>query len=444
MMNEKTAIFFGAHPDDIEIGAWTLAHKLSKNGWKLWFFIMTNDVSNPLRIEEARVSASTLSNEIEVYFLNEPDGKLNCNSDTVRKVRSMLSDCSIVPDVVVCHSGADSHNDHRATNEIVRATFRESIIVEYPVINSLVDSEFKFNLLTKVTEDVFNSQKKALVSHVSQVNRISIDKIQQFRKFHHNGEVENFDKFKIVLQAGFKKDILSKFLSVTDDFPVNKLLGKIIRNGLVVINGENVFRKNRTVDDAIISYGKSGSNLIRAYAQNILGHEEIIEIPSSDYNTHKFAEESSILISGGSVSNSFSREYYEHFKGIHYLIDYSMPNYAGQCILELSKSKNNRIFSKYGKDDFGTTFVIEDIGILTFMRNPLNEKKWLIGCMGIHSLGTTGCFKSMLNQKTALQILEYLEKAIASSKLGIQVLIKHSAGLEPTFLKNSWRFIENN
>jgi LmbE family N-acetylglucosaminyl deacetylase len=38
---EKTALFVGAHADDIELGAGGTVYKLRKDGWDIWFFILT-------------------------------------------------------------------------------------------------------------------------------------------------------------------------------------------------------------------------------------------------------------------------------------------------------------------------------------------------------------------------------------------------------------------
>lgn len=440
--NPREAVFIGAHPDDIEIGAWSAAYKLIAHDWKVFFIIMTSESETSERLNEAVNSAKFLSDKIEVFFLKETDGLIACNRETVSKLRSLVSRKSINARVVFCHSKADSHNDHRAVNDIVISAFRESIVIEYPVINSLIKSDFKPNIFSSVSNAMIESQNLALEHHKSQINRISTKKIAEYRTvFSHSGKKMYVDKFKATLQAGYDKNQLAVLMGALDDIPTNKLLGHIIRDGLVAISGGTVFRKTRTVDNSILPYGKSVSGLLRTYMHTIVGMKEIIEVQSSDYNVHEFAEESSILINGGAVSNSFAREYYDHFVGLNYKVDYEIPNHQNQCIVDLSLKIPKKIYPKYGFDDFGKKKVIEDIGVLTFMKNPLNTEKWLIGCMGVHSIGTMGCFRALLENDMASVILTKLDESLAAGKSGIQVLVGYTPGGMPDFVAKSWRKI---
>ena len=440
--NANEVLFIGAHPDDIEIGAWSAVYKLVARDWKIFFIVMTSESDTSERMNEAIKSAKSLSENIEVYFLKEHDGLISCNKETVSKLRTLVATKSINAKIIFCHSKADSHNDHRAVNEIVISAFRESIIIEYPVINSLIKSDFKPNIFSSVTPVVTESQSLALACHQSQINRISTKKIAEHQiELCHSGREIHVDKFKATLQAGYDKKLLTALMNAIDDIPINKLLGPIIREGLVVINGKPVFRKIRSIDDSIVPCGKSVSGLLRTYMNTIVGMKEIIELQSSDFNVHEFSEENSILINGGAVSNSFAREYYDHFIGLNYKIDYEIPNYQNQCVVDLSLKIPKKIYPKYKLDDFGKKNILEDIGILTFMKNPLNTSKWLIGCMGVHSIGTVGCFRALLDNNMAFTMLEKIDDAFSSGKSGIQVLIGYRAGGEPKFLAKSWRKI---
>ncbi len=436
------AIFIGAHADDIEIGAWSAAYKLIASKWKVFFIVMTTDSGACERLSEAVDAAKLLSKDIEVFFLKETDGLLSCNRQTVSKLRSLISSQKINARVVFCHSKADSHNDHRAVNEIAISAFRESVIIEYPVINSLIKSDFKPNIFSSVTEEIMKSQNLALSRHKSQTSRISTDKIYKYREESSQlGKKIYVDKFKATLQAGYSENQLALLMDAIDDIPTHKLLGRIIRDGLVAISGGTIFRKNRTIDHSITSCGKSVSSLLRAHMQIIVGMKEVIEVPASDPNVHEFAEESSILIIDGAISNSFAREYYDHFVGLNYKIDYEIPNYQNQCVVDLSLKIPKKIYPKYGVDDFGRKKIIEDIGILTFMKNPMNTDKWLIGCMGVHAIGTMGCFRALMEDSLASLISSRLDEALAAGKSGIQVLVGYTPDGAPRFLSRSWRKI---
>lgn len=434
----KSVLFIGAHPDDIEIGAWSALFKFKSNGWLVNILILTSESDSDVRKDEAKKAVETLSDNIKVHFMNFKDGHLVCNRDSVSELRSFLISHGIEASVIFCHSSSDSHNDHIAANQLTYASFREKIIVEYLVINSFIESTFNHNILTIVNSQIIESQEIALLKHESQKSRISIAKINSARLRY--GKNLSFDRFKMVLQAGYEQSILDSLLFILDDSPVNKLLGKIIRDGVVIINGDTPFRKNRSVDEALTTIGKTGAGLLRTYASQLISNHEIIDVSSSDQNVHRFAQESSLIINGGAVSNGFCREYFDRFPGIRYSIDYDMPEYKRQRVVD--RIKGRLIFAQYGLDDYGGTIVESDFGILSILKNPMAQHKLIIGCMGIHAIGTGGCFRALLDNDLSVVIFEKFEEALKHDAYGLQVLINYSGTGRPKIAKNSWHFIK--
>src|SRR5262249_46461542 len=100
---------------------------------------------------------------------------------------------------------------------------------------------------------------------------------------------------------------------------------------------------------------------------------------------------SNCLLSGGAASNGLIQTWFNHFEGLRYLTDYSMPDYTRLRIVDRRQGKE--MHAEYSQtESFGRT-VTTDFGILTVMRNPMNAMRSLVGCMGIHGFGTYACLR---------------------------------------------------
>ena len=58
-------------------------------------------------------------------------------------IRKLANARNFSPDVIITHSPADSHNDHREAHNLMKSAFRESVLLGYGIVNSLVESNFK-------------------------------------------------------------------------------------------------------------------------------------------------------------------------------------------------------------------------------------------------------------------------------------------------------------
>jgi carbamoyltransferase len=186
-LRERQALFVGAHPDDIEIGAGGTLARMMDLGWDIQACIVTDD-SEPrtaaVRRREALNAFSSLGVPTDhVFFLGMRDAKVSVDGDTVRQFREVLSERGIAPALVFTHAEADCHNDHRAVRELVHATFRRQVIVGFPIINSLNESAFSPKLSSKISGSL-DRKLTALKLHRTQIanGRVSIDDIRRFSK----------------------------------------------------------------------------------------------------------------------------------------------------------------------------------------------------------------------------------------------------------------------
>jgi LmbE family N-acetylglucosaminyl deacetylase/Mrp family chromosome partitioning ATPase len=186
------AVFIGAHPDDIEIGAGGTLVKLLEQNWDVFACIVTDETDPKVaagRRHEALQSCAALGlRPQQVFFLGMSDGYVTVTREGVDRLRDALKQHNIQPELVFTHSHADCHNDHRAVCELVHAAFRQKVILGFPIINSLNETLF----IPQVYGDITNHLERklrALEIHQSQMKRgrISLIDIEQYN--HNMGAV---------------------------------------------------------------------------------------------------------------------------------------------------------------------------------------------------------------------------------------------------------------
>ena len=115
-------IFLGCHHDDVELGAGILAQRALAANHSVSWIILTDDDRWEDRHRETLAAGAELGvSRDRIHFAGLPDGDLKANRATVGLLRAL----DVHPDVVVTHTAAESHNDHRAANELAFSTFRE-------------------------------------------------------------------------------------------------------------------------------------------------------------------------------------------------------------------------------------------------------------------------------------------------------------------------------
>ena len=134
-----TVLFFGTHPDDIEIGAGGTALLLSEKGNKLHYAIFTsgeegaNDTSKDslvkIREKEALDAASFVGAQ-DVHFFRYPDGLTGFTKDMKVEVIQFLK--RIKPDIIFTHSSNDQNPDHQVCAKLVRDALAASQGPWYP------------------------------------------------------------------------------------------------------------------------------------------------------------------------------------------------------------------------------------------------------------------------------------------------------------------------
>lgn len=201
-----TALFVGAHPDDIEIACGGTLAKLGDLGWQTWVCVLTdeNDADLALTRRKETITSAAICgvDPHHILFLGVSDGALECNSSTVSSLRRLATDHRCSPDLIFTHTRADSHNDHRAAHDVVLSSFRKKAVLCFAVVNSLIESHFAPTIFIEIA--AFEKVKlRALASHRTQQSRIDTASIQQFHTAYPNqGDGLFVEPFEIFVQYG--------------------------------------------------------------------------------------------------------------------------------------------------------------------------------------------------------------------------------------------------
>jgi LmbE family N-acetylglucosaminyl deacetylase len=116
---------FGAHPDDLEVGAGGLLARLSDEGADVSLAIVAIPGDVERRRDEARAAAALIDAELFVVYEDRPcrveDIPMH---ELVRRFDTIVGD--VRPDLVITHSAHDLHWDHGLVNRATVSALRRT------------------------------------------------------------------------------------------------------------------------------------------------------------------------------------------------------------------------------------------------------------------------------------------------------------------------------
>ena len=116
---------FGAHPDDLEVGAGGLLARLSDQGAEVTLAIVSIPGDAERRREEARESARVLgANLVIIYEERQCRVEDIPMHELVRRFDHIVGD--VRPDLVITHSAHDLHWDHGLVNRATVSALRRT------------------------------------------------------------------------------------------------------------------------------------------------------------------------------------------------------------------------------------------------------------------------------------------------------------------------------
>jgi len=167
---------FGAHPDDLEVGAGGLLARLSSQGADVTLAICSIPNHNETRRIEAQAAADVL--DAELFVLNE-DKPCRVEDiamhELVRRMDLIIGD--VRPDLVITHSANDLHWDHGLVNRATVSALRRTpcdllAYLSSPEMNA--QSRSFGNCFADITGFV-DTKLAAIACHKSQLPKLDLD-----------------------------------------------------------------------------------------------------------------------------------------------------------------------------------------------------------------------------------------------------------------------------
>ena len=116
---------FGAHPDDLEVGAGGLIARLAREGAHVTMAVVSIPAQAERRRAEALAGAGVLGADVRILFDERPNRVEDIPMhELVRRMDQIVGD--VRPDLVITHSAYDLHWDHGLVNRATVSALRRT------------------------------------------------------------------------------------------------------------------------------------------------------------------------------------------------------------------------------------------------------------------------------------------------------------------------------
>jgi LmbE family N-acetylglucosaminyl deacetylase len=185
-------IAFGAHPDDMEIGAGGMIARLVKEGAKVTMAVVCCPGNSPVRVDEAKRGAATLGAELVLINDNR-----ECRVEDVpmyelvRRFDTLIGD--LKPDLVITHGKTDLHFDHGLVHTATISAMRRApcdllAYLSSPEMNA--QSRCLGQCFVNVT-DTIDQKLAAIACHESQMAKLDLESSKDLARA--MGRMSGFD-----------------------------------------------------------------------------------------------------------------------------------------------------------------------------------------------------------------------------------------------------------
>ncbi|MBA2543918.1 MAG: PIG-L family deacetylase [Deltaproteobacteria bacterium] len=168
---------FGAHPDDLEIGAGGLLARLSQEGAEVTMAVVSIPNNTEQRKAEARRGAEIIdADNLRILFEEKPcrveDIPMH---ELVRRMDQIVGD--VRPDLVITHSAFDLHWDHGLVNRATVSALRRTpcdllAFLSSPEMNA--QSRGIGQCFADITSTI-DLKIEAIQAHASQIARLDLE-----------------------------------------------------------------------------------------------------------------------------------------------------------------------------------------------------------------------------------------------------------------------------
>jgi N-acetylglucosamine malate deacetylase 1 len=167
---------FGAHPDDLEVGAGGLLARLASEGDTVMMVVVSVPNQAEQRRAEARAGAGVLRAELRILFDDRPTRVEDIPMhELVRRFDHVIGDFR--PDLVITHSANDLHWDHSLVNRATVSALRRTpcdllAFLSSPEMNA--QSRAIGQCFADIT-DTIEDKIRAIGAHTSQVPKLDLE-----------------------------------------------------------------------------------------------------------------------------------------------------------------------------------------------------------------------------------------------------------------------------
>jgi len=395
------ALFAGAHPDDVELGAGGLVQRLAQRGHAVWFLVLTDEpgCAATRRAEAVQAAAQLGVPESQVIFAGLADGHLRADRESVALVRRLVSTARITVDAVVTHSAADSHNDHVQANALLRAAFRHAAMLFYPIHTSAEPSHFSPRLFVSLSGRVAAVKSAALGEHQSQLWRINRCHRDAFEaQLGHIAGLGRAEAFEIALQAG-AGDVLAE-LTALNDSAFHSFWLPLIRHEPLFLLYDAYLGHPRSVERYSRHHESAGRDTLReSFTDHWFPRSPLRERPATQDN-EPIAEMEHLLLAGGPVSNPVARRLLNQDPSVDWAVEYDVRD--GGLVYLHQRSTGRRVHPRHDRHGL----LVEDVGVLTVMRPAPRSGRALVACAGVHGVGTQGLLRFLAQPQSNRMLAE--------------------------------------
>ena len=177
LLQEKGRVLaFGAHPDDLEVGAGGLLARLSEEGAEVMMAVVSIPNDTERRRTEAQAGADEIDADLRILFDEKPcrveDIPMH---ELVRRMDQIVGDMR--PDLVITHSAFDLHWDHGLVNRATVSALRRTpcdllAFLSSPEMNAQARAVGQCFADITLTID---TKLRAIGAHASQVPKLDLD-----------------------------------------------------------------------------------------------------------------------------------------------------------------------------------------------------------------------------------------------------------------------------
>jgi N-acetylglucosamine malate deacetylase 1 len=167
---------FGAHPDDLEVGAGGLLARLSQEGAEVTMAVVSIPADVERRRAEARAGAEAIDADLFILFDERPCRVEDlAMHELVRRFDQIVGD--VRPDLVITHSAFDLHWDHGLVNRATVSALRRTpcdllAFLSSPEMNA--QSRAIGQCFADITHTI-DIKIDAIKAHGSQVAKLDLD-----------------------------------------------------------------------------------------------------------------------------------------------------------------------------------------------------------------------------------------------------------------------------